>query len=138
MKKLLLSILFAAVSLAGSAQHPPAAPQEMPVRNQQYIYCKIVGYAARINKVEVRIDFGQEVDRRADRFFLDENGERVKFNSMIDALNRLAEDGWEFVQAYVVIDDGDSTVHWVLKREVTGLSDEEKAGLLSKFKTIQD
>jgi len=36
------------------------------------------------------------------RFLVDENGEKMNFNSMIDAVNYLAKLGWELILAYPV------------------------------------
>lgn len=35
-------------------------------------------------------------------FLVDENGEKMNFNSMIDAVNYLAKLGWELILAYPV------------------------------------
>ena len=32
--------------------------------------------------------------------FVDENGEEIKFNSMVDAANYMVDKGWNFQQAY--------------------------------------
>ena len=65
----------------------------------------------------------------------DENGDFRGFYSMMDALNWLSTKGWEFVQTYTVSDDGDDTVYWLLRRNVTGLTEEEKSDILSLFQT---
>ena len=48
---------------------------------------------------------------------VDENGKVKTFNSMVDALNFMSEKGWEFVQAYVTVEEKDSTTHWLLKKK---------------------
>lgn len=72
------------------------------------------------DKVNVEIDFGQDTN-----FFSgskqarieDEDGKRIKFNSMIDALNFMDKNGFEFVQAYVVNTDDDTICHYLMKRK---------------------
>ena len=49
----------------------------------------------------------------------DEQTGKVKaFNSMVDALNAMGKDGWEFVQTYTVGDAQSGYVyHWLLKQK---------------------
>lgn len=53
---------------------------------------------------------------------VDENGNVIVFNSMIDAMNYMGNLGWEFEQAYVVTVGSGSTsslvYHWLLSRYV--------------------
>ncbi len=37
---------------------------------------------------------------------------------MIDALNYMGEQGWEFVQAYIVTIDQQNVYHWMLKKKI--------------------
>lgn len=46
------------------------------------------------------------------------------FNSMIDALNYMGEDGWEFVQAYIVTTGEINVYHWLLKKRKVGVASE--------------
>lgn len=82
------------------------------------VYSEIVGtrkFAS--SKVSVEVDLGQ-VKRANDKFLVDENGKRVIFNSMIDALNFMSEQGWEFEQAYIVTQDQQNIYHYVLSKEI--------------------
>lgn len=38
------------------------------------------------------------------------------FNSMVDGMNYMGKDGWEFVQAYVVTLGNQNVYHWLLKK----------------------
>jgi hypothetical protein len=44
---------------------------------------------------------------------------KIKFNSMIDAMNFMGTQGWEFVQAYVMTDNNQNVRHWLLKKEIS-------------------
>ena len=68
---------------------------------------------------------------------VDENGEKMNFNSMIDAVNYLAKLGWELILAYPVTPtqgmSKDPVYHYILCKKVT--SDEQiKEGINLKDK----
>ena len=83
-----------------------------------YVYCQIVSSSLLFeNKLNVNIDYGQEKNFLGiDLIKTADNKKAVKFNSMIDAINYMSEQGWEFVQAYVIVDVTDSTTYWILKK----------------------
>lgn len=83
-------------------------------------YCMILGtYRWLSNSVEISIDFGQFVPLFKNKDFLrDSNGDKIKFNSMIDALNYMNGYGWEFVNAYAVTISNQNVYHWVLRRKI--------------------
>ena len=88
------------------------------VNAKPYAYCQIVSSSLLFkNKVNVNIDYGQERNFLGiDLIKTADSKKAVKFNSMIDALNYMSEQGWEFVQAYVIVDATDSTTYWILKK----------------------
>ena len=47
----------------------------------------------------------------------DENGDKLIFNSMIDALNYMSKHGFEFVQAYAISVGGQNVYHYLLRRK---------------------
>lgn len=49
---------------------------------------------------------------------VDDEGKPLKFNSMIDAMNYMAQRGWEFEATYPV-GKGDLTYHWLLSKTIT-------------------
>lgn len=98
------------------------------------VYCELVGQQKLLStKCTVQVDFGQ--NQFQNNKLVDENGKKLTFNSMVDAMNFMGELGWEFEQAYIVtIGSGTSAqnvYHWLLSRY---LSDEEAidAGLKTK------
>lgn len=81
------------------------------VKEQQITYCEIVGFYA--NKIRVKIDFGQSKEFYSDDRYKDPaTGKPIVFTSMIDGLNFMSKNGWEFVQAYAIETDQ----HFLLKR----------------------
>ena len=104
----------------------PAISQEIMVNDQpigeiDVKYLEIVGTSRGLSdKMNIEIDFGQDT-----KFFSgnkqtrveDETGKRIKFNSMIDALNFMDKHGFKFVQAYVVEAKNDEIYHYLMKRK---------------------
>ena len=90
---------------------------------QGKIYCELVGTQRLLStKVTVEVDFGQQSKFFADNRLVDEKGQVVVFNSMVDAMNHMGELGWEFEQAYVVTfgsgSSSSSVYHWLLSKYV--------------------
>ena len=82
----------------------------------QKVYCELVGtQATPLSKAAISVDFGQRM--RGD-VLVDDEGKPLKFNSMIDAMNYMAQRGWEFEAAYPV-GKGDLTYHWLLSKTIT-------------------
>lgn len=83
-------------------------------------FVQIVGTSKLFSKkVTIQIDFGQNV-----KFFSSgketqikgENGKRKKFNSMIDALNFMSQNGYDFVQAYAFAVNNQNVYHYLLEK----------------------
>ena len=112
MKKTLLSITFFLIAL-------------FVANAQGKIYCELVGTQRLLStKVTVEVDFGQQSKfiNINDNRLVDEKGQVVVFNSMVDAMNYMGELGWEFEQAYVVTfgsgSSSSSVYHWLLSKYV--------------------
>lgn len=104
-----------------------------------YIYCELLGHSNGFtNKVKVTIDFGQDTKFGEDTRIRDEKGEVITFNSMVDAMNWLGTKGWEFCQAYAVTIGNSNVYHWLLKLNVSNLTQEQLDYVLSIFKTKRD
>jgi hypothetical protein len=109
MKRILLIIALCLCSLSLQAQNK--------------VYCEIIESNIIGRKVKVMIDFGQrrEISSNA-RTLVDDQGEVLTFNSKIDALNFLDKLGWNFLQAYTVVNGSSgstsSQIHWLLYKDV--------------------
>lgn len=94
-------------------------------------YAELLGFQKGLfsNKVKVYVDFGQNVSfwKRGDMVLVDDNGKDIVFNSMVDAMNFMGGNGWEFVQAYVVTEGNQNVYHWLMTKEVNS-DDDIKAG----------
>lgn len=71
-------------------------------------------------KVTISLDKGQEVKLfRNIGAVKDDEGRLKKFNTVVDALNYMHEDGWIFVDAYTVTVGQQNVYHYMMKRSVT-------------------
>ncbi|MDR2963908.1 MAG: hypothetical protein LBU90_09810 [Bacteroidales bacterium] len=88
---------------------------------KNFVYCELLGKGkAFSSKLKVRANFGQQISFwKGVDYIRDAKGRKMSFNSMVDAMNFLGTQGWEFVQATVVVEDGESTFSWLLKKEIT-------------------
>lgn len=85
----------------------------------KFVYCELVGTQRLLStKVTVSVDYGEEKSYFQDTRMKDEQTGKVQaFNSMVDALNYMGNDGWEFVQAYVVTSGQSNVYRWLLKKD---------------------
>lgn len=104
-----------------------------------YIYCKINGNSTLSSKLRIEVDYGQPTSTLEDTKMRDEKGKYREFNSMINALNWFATQGWELQESYASLSDGESgTRYYILRRNVAGLSEQEIDGAYSIFRTKRD
>ncbi len=78
----------------------------IPIQEIDAEYVQIVGRGAFLNnKISVDIDFGQrnKAFKAKDTQIRDEKGKLAKFNSMVDALNFMSANGYEYVDSYVML-----------------------------------
>lgn len=99
MKKTLLIIILAMISSFTKAQ----TVNGVAIKDLNVEYVEIQGTAKNLmgTKVLISMDFGQKFDWKDD-LIRDENGQKMIFNSMIDALNFMSKNGYTFVDAYAV------------------------------------
>ena len=83
-------------------------------------YCMVLATSNLLGtKVSISVDHGQEVKLFKNTGAVrDDEGKMKKFNTVIDALNYLNEDGWLFVNAYSVTVGNQNVYHYMMKREV--------------------
>ena len=94
--------------------------------NVQEIYCQLKGTEAGVftKKITIELDLGEKQKLFENIVgkspLADEDGKIIKFNSMIDALNHMAKDGWFFVNAYcITIGNGSQNIyHYVMRKKI--------------------
>ncbi|MFN5847560.1 MAG: hypothetical protein ACK5UE_13105 [Chitinophagales bacterium] len=120
MKKLLFQFFLITTTINTYAQDSVSVKEGII---PEYTYCQIVGIQKFLStKCVVNIDFGDGKPFKDNRI-VNEKGEVMNFNSMVDALNYMGELGWEFVQAYVITMDmglsKQNVYHYLLKHRIT-------------------
>ena len=99
----------------------------------KFVYCEILGTEKILStKVTISVDFGQKMKFFADNRMKEEAGKPLVFNSMIDALNFMGKQGWEFAQAYAVTISNQNVYHYLMKKPFDELDDEVKTEFLKK------
>ncbi len=92
----------------------------IPLKDINTEYIEIVGTGKLLStKLTIEIDFGQ-VDKlfeTNDTQLKDSAGKRIVFNSMIDALNFMSNNGYEFVQAYALTISNQNIYYYLMRRK---------------------
>lgn len=88
---------------------------------QTKVYAEIIGDEYDVaGKVSVKVEFGKNSQKYT--YMLKGNdGKKLYFNKMVDAMNQLAKFGWQIENTYVVV-DGDydrisTEYHWIISKE---------------------
>src|SRR5688572_3078030 len=93
---------------------------DMPIKDIDVDYVQIVGTSKMFsNKLIVDIDFGQQnkLFNNKDTRIKDADGNNMVFNSMVDALNFMTKNGYEFVQAFAVTTSDRNVYHHLLRKK---------------------
>lgn len=119
MKTLLLTFLFC-TSFFISANSQTV--NDIPIEDIGVEYIQIIGTSRFLSdKVNIEIDFGQStkfIGSNTEKKIKDEDGKKIKFNSMIDALNFMSQNGYEFIQAFALVEGNEKEYHYLLKKRV--------------------
>ena len=119
MKRTLCILFLTAVSFLPSMAQ---TVNGVPLKEIDVEHIQIVGVSKMMSsKVTIHIDFGQrnKAFNNKDTEIRDENDKAVEFNSMIDALNFMSANGYEFVQAYAfALGQGPNVYHFLMKRSI--------------------
>ncbi len=92
--------------------------------NVKYVYCEIHTYIKGMGgKQGAIIEFGSKSELKNDKIYLDEAGQPIKFDSAIDALNFMSNNGWELAHAYVIVSP---VTCYILKKKGMIITEETK------------
>ncbi len=81
-------------------------------------YCEIVGKRKFLSdKVKVTVDYGQRKRDLWKSKIKDENGKTMSFEGMIDALNFMNTNGWEYADSFIVTHKEKLVYHYLLKKK---------------------
>lgn len=81
-------------------------------------YIELVGQAKilSLTKIKVFVDYGQEFTWKA-QTIKNAEGNTAAFNSMVDALNFMDANGWEYVSNYLIDNQGELTYKFLLRKK---------------------
>ena len=117
MKYLICVVFISLLSFSSKAQ----TVNDIPIKDIDVEYIQIVGTSRMLsNKLTIEIDFGQEnkfFSSDKDTKVKDSSGKNMIFNSMIDALNFMTKNGYEFVQAYAINNNNQNVYHYLLRKK---------------------
>ena len=117
MKKLLLSAVILVCSLTMKAQ----TVNDTPLKDIDVEYVQIVGTSKLLStKLTIEIDFGQKTkffSSGKETIVKDCDGKAVDFNAMIDELNFMSKNGYEFVNAYAISVGNQNVYHYLLRNK---------------------
>ena len=101
-------------------------------------YCEVKGIEKALTSgLKIVFDFGNNPvysawgGLKSKQKLVDEKGEEIPFNSMVDAGNYLSDKGWTFVQAYTSVYGSQAIVHWIFVKEATS-PEEAVKGIMTK------
>lgn len=122
MKKILLAATFLILALTSKAQ----TVNDIPFSEIDVDYVSIIGTTKLLStKLTIQIDFGQRTkffSSGKETVVKDENGKKLEFNSMIDALNFMSKNGYEFVNAYAITISSQNVFNYLLRKEKSKVS----------------
>ena len=109
---------FALVLFAFAAQSQVLV-DDVDINKLEHVqYVELVGQQKFLSmKSVVNVDFGQAFKLFKPQKVQDMNGKNMAFNSMVDALNFMEANGWEFVNNYAVQTTDASIFHYLLRRK---------------------
>ncbi|WP_199879910.1 hypothetical protein [Arundinibacter roseus] len=113
----LFSLLLFAYSITGATAQ---TVNDVPISEINVEYIQIVGTSRLFsNKATIEIDFGQRNKALVlkDTQVRDSDNKLVEFNSMIDALNFMSANGYEFVQAFAITVNNQNVYHYLMKKK---------------------
>lgn len=106
-------------------------------QNHRY-YCEVKGIEKSLSSgLKIIFDFGNSQsynawgDLRSKLKFVDEMGNEIDFNSMVDAANYMVDRGWYFQQAYSSVYGGSPILHWIFYKDADSF-EKAREGIMTK------
>lgn len=93
---------------------------DIPLKDIDVDYVQIIGTSKLMStQLTIELDFGQrnKFFQQKDTQVKDATGKLIVFNSMIDALNFMSANGYEFVTAYAAAVQNQSVYHYLLRKK---------------------
>jgi len=93
---------------------------DIPIKDIDVEFVQIVGTSKLLSsQVTIQIDFGQRTKlftSYKETVIRDEQGKPLVLNSMVDALNFMSQNGYDFVNAYALTIGNSNVYHFLLQK----------------------
>jgi hypothetical protein len=120
MKKLSLCLFFIVFSFILKGQDTlKYFVNGTPLDSINVEYVRIVGTSKFLStKVSIELDFGQynSIWKDSDTRVTNNLGKRLELNGMVDALNFMVSNGYEFITAYAITVNNQNVYHYLLRK----------------------
>ena len=87
-----------------------------------YVYSEL-GFRLVWGGIAVYLDFGVDKLRP---YLMDDQGNRLVFDSLLEALNYLSARGWDLAEVYPEVDDGDSSACYLMRKKLCDFTLQER------------
>ncbi|MBL0026875.1 MAG: hypothetical protein IPO98_18630 [Saprospiraceae bacterium] len=114
----LLGFLFWVQTLSGQ-ETTKYFVNNIPLDSISTEYVEIIGTTKLLSsKLNIELDFGQynSIWKNSDTRLTNDHGKKIDLNSMIDALNFMSQNGYEYIDSYVLSNSNVSAYHYILHK----------------------
>lgn len=133
MKRFLLFICACFIFISGAtAQEQILDMGQLEKVQREYIYCKVDFNNNPHTKCEIFVDFGQQ-EKRLLPDTVNDKRMMGQFNSEMAAINWMSRNGWELYMYRPYMSEGDSSIYYIMRMDVTGMTEEQINSKLTMF-----
>ncbi|MBK8516029.1 MAG: hypothetical protein IPL55_06985 [Saprospiraceae bacterium] len=115
---ILVALLFTIHSLSGQ-ENTKFFVNIVPLDSIKTEYVEVIGTSKLLSsKLNIELDFGQfnSIWKNSDTRLTNDQGKKVDLNSMIDALNFMSQNGYEYIDSYVLSNGNVISYHYILHK----------------------
>lgn len=115
MKKMMIMAGLSLLSFGAGAQ---VVVDGTNVNDLDIKYVELIGRSKvlSLTKIKVYVDYGQDFSWKQ-QTIKNADGTNAAFNSMVDALNFMDANGWEYVSNYLIDNNGELTYKYILRKK---------------------
>jgi len=105
--------------LTATASYGQVTVEGVDISKLDIKYCELIGFNKSLfgQKIIVTVDYGQKFSPFKSQLIIGPNNKPVVFNTMIDALNFMENNGWEYVNNFAVSAGNSSVYHYLLRKK---------------------
>jgi hypothetical protein len=111
------AIMIAALAMSSFGANAQIEVDGTTINDIDIEYVELVGRQKFLSlKIKVFVDYGQDFSWKQ-QTIRGADGKNMAFNSMVDALNFMNENGYEYVNNYLVQTDNEVTYRYLLRKK---------------------